>query len=482
MEYLPQIIFLILGLGIGGGAAATIMRERVRRAEALGRSDAESDLRESAIRLEEAERRAREASDRIAEVSAQREMTIKEAHDKITTLTARASQLEEELKGERTAGQDKLDAWNKAEAKLTETFKALSSESLKSNNESFMQIANEVLDKHNSSAKGELEKRSEAIDELVKPLRESLKEVGAKIEGLEKSREGAYSELRQQIKTLNENEQSLRRETQNLTKALSAPKVRGKWGEIGLKRLVELAGLVDHCDFVEQKSEKTDGGGRTRPDMIVNLPGGKCIVVDSKVPLDGFLSALETKDEAEREMHMERHARQVRDRVKELGKRAYQESFQPTPEFVVMFLPYESFFSAALQKDPGLIEMGVEERVIIATPTTLIAILRAVHYGWRQETLAENARKISDLGKELYDRIATMTGHITRLGTQLDGAVKAHNAMIGSIEAKVLSSARRFQDLGAVGDANQIPEMKTIHTSSRRIEKDELLIDVTEDD
>jgi len=322
-------------------------------------------------------------------------------------------------------------------------------------------------------AKGDLEKRQQAVEQIVRPVRESLDKFDTKIQDMEKARVGAYEGLKQQVTSLQVSEEQLRKEAANLVKALGTPRVRGRWGEIQLRRVVELAGMLDHCDFHEQASVTTEDG-RLRPDLVVHLPGGKHIVVDAKAPLAGYLEALEASTDEIRDARMDDHARHIREHLTALSRKAYWDQFQPAPEFVVLFLPGETFFSAALERDPSLLEQGVEQRVILATPTTLITLLKAVSYGWRQETLADHAREISDLGKELYKRLADMTGHFEDLGARLGKAVESYNKAIGSLETRVLVSARRFHELKSTGIETELASLAPVESVPRRIQAAEL--------
>jgi DNA recombination protein RmuC len=381
------------------------------------------------------------------------------------------AQLNAALEGERRAAQERKDSFKQAADELSEKFKALSRDALNDNNQSFLQLAQSRLEKFQETAKGDLQLRQKAIDQLVQPLRESLERVDGKIGELEKTRAGAYSELREQVKALATSQSQLQAETGNLVKALRAPHVRGRWGEIQLRRVVELAGMLQYCDFVEQETLATEDS-RIRPDLIVRLPGNRTIVVDSKVPFDAFYESITTTDEVVRLAKLKEHARLVRVHITALSRKSYWETVQPTPEFVLLFLPGETFYSAALEHDPKLIEDGVSDKVIIATPTTLIALLKAVSYGWRQEQMATNATEVSRLAKDLYDRLRTFTGYFADIGKGLDRALDSYNKGVGSLEARVLVTARKFKERGAIA-GEEIETLEPIDKLARPLSLDE---------
>jgi DNA recombination protein RmuC len=376
------------------------------------------------------------------------------------------------LRAERRAAAEHVGILERAGSELREAFQSLSSEALRQNNQSFLELARTSLGELHQGAQHELEKRRTAIEELVRPLRESLQLVDAKLQVVEKERREHYGRLTEQLRSVATANERLQSETQNLVRALRAPSVRGRWGEIQLRRVVELAGMLEHCDFQEQQT--APGETRLRPDLLVRLPGAKNVVVDAKAPLEAYLAALETSDEAERARRLADHARQVRDHMKKLAGKEYQTQFQPSPEFVVMFLPGETFFSAALEQDPGLIEFGVEQRVIPASPTTLIALLRAVAYGWKQEQAAASAQEISELGRELHGRLAKLANHFVRLGAGLERVVQFYNDAVGSLENRVLVQARRFRELGAARDGEEIETPAALDRSPRRLAAPEL--------
>ncbi len=386
----------------------------------------------------------------------------------------RRIQAETRLETSDRAAAEKLQLLETAERKLADTFKALSAQALDSNNSSFLRLAKASFETIKVEAQGELEKRQQAIEGLVAPVKDALKGVGERLQAMELARTGAYEGLVQQVRSLAETNEQLRAQTSNLVSSLRSPQARGRWGEIQLRRVVEMAGMLAHCDFLEQASKTVDDR-RLRPDMIVRLPGGKTVIVDAKAPLDAYLSSVETADEDEKRRHLAAHAAHVRNHMKLLGAKGYWDQFEATPEFVIMFLPGEMFFSAALQSDPGLIESGISEGVIPATPTTLIALLRSVAYGWRQERIAENAQAISDLGKELYGRVAKLAEYVGDIGAALDSSVKAYNRAVGSIESRVLVSARKFRDLQAAGEGPEIAAIAPVEQSPRTVSAPELL-------
>ncbi len=371
-----------------------------------------------------------------------------------------------------TANEERVRVMGDSKQALENAFRSLSAEALKSNNQQFLDLARASLAEFQQSAKGDLEKRQQAIDALVTPVKASLEKVDEKISALEKAREQAYGEIRQQFTQMADVQTQLRNETTNLVKALRQPHVRGRWGEIQLRRVVEMAGMMMHCDFVEQQSAEGEDG-RLRPDLIVKLPGNRQIVVDSKAPISAYMEAHEATNDDVRKTKIQLHAQLVRRHLEALAKKSYWDQFQPTPEVVVMFIPGEAFYSAALETDPELLDSGFGQNVIIASPASLMALLKAASYGWRQESIAENAREISQLGQELHGRLSVMADHLTRLGRGLANATDSYNAAIASFESRVLVSARKFKELGATSQDADIIELRAVEGGVRRVQGEE---------
>ena len=422
-------------------------------------------------------RSARDAR-HIGELEAQLAAT----RDQSTRSGVQAAELEREIDGLRSHLQEVSQRSAQLEERarilgdskqaLENVFKSLSAEALKSNNAAFLDLAKASLGQFQQRAEGDLEKRQMAIDALVKPVRDSLDKVHENIHALERVREQAYGEIRQQFSQMGEVQALLRQETANLVKALRQPHVRGRWGEMQLRRVVEMSGMMKHCDFVEQESVDTDEG-KLRPDLVVRLPGGRQIVVDAKAPVNSYLDAHEATDDNVRRAKLREHAQLVRTHLQALSRKQYWEQFQPTPEMVVMFIPGEGFYSAALEVDPELLDNGFAQNVIIASPASLMALLKAAAYGWRQESIADNAREISKLGMELHSRLGKMAEHFAKVGKGLEDATAGYNQAIGSLESRVLVSARRFKELGATSQDAEIFELRAVEGGIRRLQPPE---------
>lgn len=382
-------------------------------------------------------------------------------------LRERCAQLTATLEAERHAALDRQAALEQSREQLRESFSALSNEALRLNNEQFLRLAQENLKQFSLQAQGELTKKEQAIEHLVRPIKEVLEKTQTQIREIERDRKESFGSISRHLESIAQTQQLLQGETRNLVQALRRPEVRGQWGEMTLRRLVELAGMVEHCDFYEQEHTAT-AEGAIRPDLIVRMPGGREIVVDVKAPLDAYLSAIEATDDAARDRFLERHCRNVRERVQELAGKAYWSQFQKSPDFVVLFIPGENFLSAALDKDPGLLEAALAKKVILATPTSLVALLRAVAYGWNQQAVTENAEKIRDLGEELYRRLTTFTEHLEKVGRHLGSSLDHYNRAVGSFERQVLSGARRFTEMG-INTTRTAPTLEPIEKGVRQI-------------
>ena len=431
--------------------------------------------------------RARPTQDtRVAELEAQlvaaREQAIRSSVQ-AAELEREAATLREQLLEavQRSAAlEERARMLGDAKLSLENAFKSISSEALRHNNQSFLELARATLSEFQQGAKGDLEKRQMAIDALVAPVKASLEKVDEKILALERAREQAYGEIRQQFTQMALSQEQLRAETGNLVKALRQPHVRGRWGEVQLRRVVEMAGMLEHVDFVEQESAANDEGRVFRPDLIVKLPGGRQIVVDSKAPIAAYLDAHEAQDEEVRRAKIRDHAVGVRNHLAALAKKSYWEQFEPTPEVVVMFIPGEAFCSAALESDPDLLDTGFGQNVIIASPASLMAILKAAAYGWRQETIQQNYREISELGRELHQRLGTMVDHFAKVGVNLERATESYNAAIASFETRVLVSARKFKEQGATSKEAEIIELKPVEGAPRKLQADKPLLGAVE--
>jgi DNA recombination protein RmuC len=465
MEILTFVVGLLLGVLVAWLVAMA------RRAQALAEAQTQAGAEMAALkeRLQLREQELAESRQRQTAWDA----SEKALESEISEMKARSRELQARMDGEQKSTAEKIAQLQNLEERLNREFQALSAKALRENNEAFLNLAQTKLETFQSEARGDLEQRQKAVENLVAPINETLTRYDQQIQSMERSRSQAYGSLSQQVESLLVSQQKLESETSRLVKALRMPQIRGRWGEFQLRKVVELAGMSSHCDFVEQETMSSEAG-RLRPDLIVKLPGGKNIVVDSKASLQAYLDALETDNEDRRKSLLQDHARQIRNHLQSLSSKAYWSHLKYTPEFVILFIPGESFLSAAAERDPELLEDGVKQRVIFATPLTLIALLRAVAYGWTQERIADNARKISDLGKELYDRVATLTQHFRILGQSLGKSVKAYNDAVGSLEGRVLTSARKFKELGATPQ-NEILELEPIEQAAREIQAPELL-------
>ena len=453
MEPLAPLTPLLVGLAIGFALGWAIARARSAREHAERHAHLSAEAASTRAQLET-----------TAVQAAALEEALSESRREVSTHMERLAVTNAALQAEQRAAVERQELLVKTDERLRETFASLSADALRTNNQTFLELAKTSLAEYQKQASTDLQHRQQKIGDLVKPLHESLARVDAKLQEVEKERAGTHSQLSEQLRTLAAT-------TTNLERALRTPNVRGGWGEVQLRRVVEMAGMVNHCHFVEKKTATSDEG-RFVPDLIIKLPGGRNIIVDAKVPYIAYRAAVEAADDATRTARLKDHARQVREHIIQLSSKKYWDQFQPAPEFVFMFLPGEGYFSAALQHDPSLIEFGVDKRVIPASPLTLIALLRAVAYGWQQDLVARNAQQVSELGRELYDRVRVLGAHFDDLAKGLTRAVDAYNSTVGTLESRVLVTARRFKDLGIAAN-EPIPELSPVDQTPRALQAPE---------
>ncbi|GAC1652162.1 MAG: DNA recombination protein RmuC [Acidobacteriaceae bacterium] len=488
---ISSVLLLALGIAIGSivswgwlrsrlGGLAARCSEYERTNSGLAARQTELQLKidatqSAAVRSQMEAVAATERHRAAAQRLQQTEDHLRELEEDVRTERDRASANHAELQRVLTTLKEKqeshlreLAAYQQAEQRLKDTFQSLAADALKGSTDEFLKLAEARLSEREKSSEVELEMRKQQVEHLVKPLAESLGKFNDKVQEIETKREGAYSEIKAQIESLRLTGDQMRSEASRLVNALKMPQQRGRWGEIQMRRVVELAGMVRYCDFDEQVGVRDCDRNLLRPDMTVRLPNRRTIVVDSKVALSAYLEAAASDDEAQRASKLKEHALQIRAHLTRLASKSYWSQFDQSPEFVIAFVPGEAFFSAALQQDPSLIEFGAENKVVLATPTTLIALLKAVAYGWRQEDVARNAQQISELGKQLYDRISTMYSYVSDLGNSLDKSVRHYNKVIGAMESRVIVGARKFKELGAT-NAEDIPEVAPLDSAPREL-------------
>ena len=455
MDDITGIILLIVGIVLGGLSMYLAFRGRVEsaRRNAISETGANVQGMQENIRLKDAD---------IVNLNQRITSANKDRDDLISANSGLAAQ----LNAEKDRVREQIELLDKAQVKMGETFKSLSSDALAQNNQSFLILAEENLKKFQEGAKTDLEARQKSIETLLQPVSKSLAELDVEIKKGEEQRIKNSSDLQAGITRLTENDVRLQAETSKLVNALKTPGVRGRWGELQLRRVAELAGMVDHCDFFEQESADSEEG-KKRPDMLISLPGDRTIIVDSKAPVLAYLEALEATDDEGRRECLDRHAKHIRKHIDQLSAKAYWENFKGVPEFVVLFVPGEVFFSAAVESDPLLIEYGISQKIVLASPTTLIALLLAVAHGWREQHIAEHAEEISEIGKELYDRISKFREQYAKVGKQLASAVDAFNGSLGSMDSRVLVSARKLKQLN-VTSAEPIESVDQIEKIPRK--------------
>jgi len=465
------IAYILLGVIIGGISAWFISSSREQKRYAEQKATIQSSHSNQITELEKRASRAEAMVEELRQQVQQRDVEITQIRNELDIEKQSKIEALTKLDASQESFEEQKALIEAMKAEMTDTFNALSSAALKSSSEDFLRLASEHLGKVVADTKGKLGEHQAAMDGMLKPLHETLKRYEEQIRLIEESRHKAYGSLEEQLRSLASTHENLQRETSNLVSALRRPQVRGRWGEMQLRRVAELSGMSTHCDFTEQQSLDTEKG-RIRPDMIVHLPMEREIVVDSKVSLEAYLDAISSSTEDERKSKMEKHAQQVRAHMNKLASKEYWSQFAQSPEFVILFIPGESFLSSALDVDNTLIEDGIQRRVIIATPTTFIALLRAIAYGWRQEQITKNAQEISELGRQLYERMNILVQHFDSIGSNLEKAIGAYNKAVGSMESRILPSVRRFKELGVTG-ADEIPIIEQIDQKPRNLSMSE---------
>jgi len=457
---------LMAGIGLLVLVAALLwsnLSHRSRVRELLSVEHELGDLREALAAEKVRSERLTMVEGRLAVVTEERDGYLLEAQG-----------LEAELKATKAAHEARLEELRGMKQELEDRFAKLASGVLETNSQKFLGLVSERFEKHKADADQSLAKRQEAIQNLVKPLDEKLGKFDTRIQEIEKHRQEAYGAIQMQVKTLHESQQMLGQETRKLVQALRRPKSRGRWGEVQLRQVFEMAGMAEHVDFELEKHMDTDDGAR-RPDAVVHIPGGRSIVVDAKTPLEAYLDAIETENPDEQAAHLERHAKHIRTHVRQLAGKDYQKNLTEAPDFVVMFIPSESFVAAAAEADPGLIEYAFENKVLIASPTTLMALVKAIAYGWQQEKMAKNVIEVQKLATEIYERLVTFGGHLEKVGRGLGQSVSAYNSAVASLEGRVLPSARKFEALGVVSEQKDITAPPSLETDPRQLAAPEFL-------
>lgn len=470
-SFVSYVLTFLFAFAIGVTGAYLLMKARFAKSEATRQIEYNSQL--SFLQAEN--RSLQNSLDHQVKAALEREEETQELNRRFLVVSNEKTALERSLEHEKANSEEKLALLNDARKNMIDAFTALSRQALDQNNQSFVNQATEVFKQFQSLAVTDLNQRQEKISEIVLPVQKSLEAVDNHIAQLEKERLNTFATIGEQIHQMTNSQQKLSETTLNLVNILRNTRTRGQWGEIQLRRIVELAGMSQHCDFHEQLHVVGEDGAQ-RPDMVVRLPAQRTIVIDAKAPMTAFLEAFDATDDDSRNHHFRKHARSLRSHVGQLSKRAYHESFDPSPEFVLMFLPNEAVFSAALEHDPDLLDFGVSNNVIIATPLTLIALLKSAAYGWRQEAIADDVRQVAVLGRKLYERIGKMASDVARLGQSIDRSAKAYNKMVGTMEARVLASARRFKDLPAIGSNSELPPLESVETISRSFRTEEMVV------